>query len=160
MAKLIVKQSPPLTGTVRIHGAKNSVLPIMAASLLTSEVCTLEEAPLLEDVHVACEVLKCFGSRINIWNHTITIDNRNIYLGEAPYELVKKMRSSFLVMGPLLARFGQVRISLPGGCAIGSRPIDLHLKGFSLCRDNPGTRAGRSRSMVLRVSRSIWTFPA
>ena len=131
MAKLIVKQSPPLTGTVRIHGAKNSVLPIMAASLLTSEVCTLEEAPLLEDVHVACEVLKCFGSRINIWNHTITIDNRNIYLGEAPYELVKKMRASFLVMGPLLARFGQVRISLPGGCAIGSRPIDLHLKGFS-----------------------------
>lgn len=131
MAKLIVKQSPPLTGTVRIHGAKNSVLPIMAASLLTSEVCTLEEAPLLEDVHVACEVLKCFGSRINIWNHTITIDNRNIYLGEAPYELVKKMRASFLVMGPVLARFGQVRISLPGGCAIGSRPIDLHLKGFS-----------------------------
>ena len=131
MARLLVKQSPPLTGTVRIHGAKNSVLPIMAASLLTSDVCTLEEVPLLEDVHVAGEVLKCFGSRINIWNNTITIDNRDIYLGEAPYELVKKMRASFLVMGPLLARFGQVRISLPGGCAIGSRPIDLHLKGFS-----------------------------
>jgi UDP-N-acetylglucosamine 1-carboxyvinyltransferase len=116
VARLLVKQSPPLTGMVRIHGAKNSVLPIMAASLLTSDVCTLEEVPLLEDVHVAGEVLKCFGSRINIWNNTITIDNRDIYLGEAPYELVKKMRASFLVMGPLLARFGQVRISLPGYC--------------------------------------------
>ncbi|HZJ58320.1 MAG TPA: UDP-N-acetylglucosamine 1-carboxyvinyltransferase [Clostridia bacterium] len=131
MAKLIVKQSPPLTGKVRIHGAKNSVLPIMAASLLADDICTLEEVPLLEDVYVACEVLKCFGSRVNIWNNTITIDNRGIYLGEAPYELIKKMRASFLIMGPLLARYGRVRISLPGGCAIGSRPIDLHLKGFS-----------------------------
>ena len=120
----------------------------MAASLLTSEVCTLEEAPLLEDVHVACEVLKCFGSRINIWNHTITIDNRNIYLGEAPYELVKKMRASFLVMGPLLARFGQVRISLPGA-AIG-RAIDP-TQGLPLWgRDSPRTRVYRSRSIVLR----------
>ncbi len=131
MAKLIVRQSPPLEGTVRIDGAKNSVLPIMAASLLAEDVCVLEEVPLLEDVYVACEVLKCFGSRVTIWNNTITIDSRNTYKGEAPYELIKKMRASFLVMGPLLARHGHVKISLPGGCAIGSRPIDLHLKGFS-----------------------------
>ena len=131
MSKLIVSQSPPLNGRVRIDGAKNSVLPIMAASLLTEDICTLEEVPLLEDVYVACEVLRCFGSEVNIWNNTITIDSRNTYEGEAPYELIKKMRASFLVMGPLLARHGQVRISLPGGCAIGSRPIDLHLKGFS-----------------------------
>ena len=131
MAKLIVSQSPPLSGKVRIDGAKNSVLPIMAASLLAEDICTLEEVPLLEDVYVACEVLKCFGSQATIWNNTITIDSRNTYQGEAPYELIKKMRASFLVMGPLLARLGQVRISLPGGCAIGSRPIDLHLKGFS-----------------------------
>ncbi len=131
MARLIVNQSPPLNGTVRIDGAKNSVLPIMAASLLTQDICILEDIPLLEDVRVACELLKCFGSRATIWNNTITIDNRNTYKGEAPYDLIRKMRASFLVMGPLLARFGQAKMSLPGGCAIGSRPIDLHLKGFS-----------------------------
>lgn len=131
MAKLIVSQSPSLSGTVRIDGAKNSVLPIMAASLLAEDICVLEDVPLLDDVYVACEVLKCFGSKARIWNNTITIDSRNTYKGEAPYDLIKKMRASFLVMGPLLARHGQVKISLPGGCAIGSRPIDLHLKGFS-----------------------------
>ena len=131
MAKLIIKQSPPLSGRVRIDGAKNSVLPIMAASLLAEDICVLEEIPLLEDVYIACKVLGCFGSQAVIWNNTITIDSRNVRKGEAPYDLMKKMRASFLVMGPLLARHGQVKISLPGGCAIGSRPIDLHLKGFS-----------------------------
>ncbi|NLJ41605.1 MAG: UDP-N-acetylglucosamine 1-carboxyvinyltransferase [Clostridiales bacterium] len=131
MAKLIIKNSPPLTGTVRIDGAKNSVLPIIAASLLTGDICTLEEVPLLDDVYVAREVLECFGARVTIWNNTITIDNREVHRGHAPYDLIKKMRASFLIMGPLLARHGEVRISLPGGCAIGSRPIDLHLKGFA-----------------------------
>lgn len=131
VSKLIVSQSPPLIGRVRIEGAKNSVLPIIAASLLTEEVCILEDVPLLKDVFVACQVLECFGSKVNIRNNTLIIDNSNTYKGEAPYELTKKMRASFLVMGPLLARHGHARISLPGGCAIGSRPIDLHLKGFS-----------------------------
>ena len=131
MSKLIVSQSPPLIGRVKIDGAKNSVLPIMAASLLTEEMCILEDVPLLQDVFVACEVLECFGSKVNIRNNTLIIDNSNTYKGEAPYELTRKMRASFLVMGPLLARHGHARISLPGGCAIGSRPIDLHLKGFS-----------------------------
>ena len=131
MSKFIVSQSPPLVGRVKIDGAKNSVLPIMAASLLTEEMCVLEDVPLLKDVYVACQVLECFGSKVNIRNNTLIIDNSNTYKGEAPYELTRKMRASFLVMGPLLARNGYARISLPGGCAIGSRPIDLHLKGFS-----------------------------
>ncbi|MFY9176582.1 MAG: UDP-N-acetylglucosamine 1-carboxyvinyltransferase [Caldicoprobacterales bacterium] len=131
MSKLIVRQSPPLVGRVKIDGAKNSVLPIMAASLLTEERCILEDVPLLEDVYVACQVLRCFGSHVKISNNTVIIDNSNTYKGEAPYELTRKMRASFLVMGPLLARHGHAKISMPGGCAIGSRPIDLHLKGFS-----------------------------
>ncbi|NLY62173.1 MAG: UDP-N-acetylglucosamine 1-carboxyvinyltransferase [Clostridiales bacterium] len=131
VSKLIVRQSPPLVGRVKIDGAKNSVLPIMAASLLTEERCILEDVPLLEDVYVACQVLRCFGSHVKISNNTVIIDNSNTYKGEAPYELTRKMRASFLVMGPLLARHGHAKISMPGGCAIGSRPIDLHLKGFS-----------------------------
>ena len=90
MAKLIIKQSPPLGGRVRIDGAKNSVLPIMAASLLAEDICVLEEIPLLEDVYIACKVLGCFGSQAIIWNNTITIDSRNVRKGEAPYDLMKK----------------------------------------------------------------------
>ena len=131
MARFIIAKSPPLQGKVRISGAKNSVLPIIAASLLTEEVCILEEVPQLEDLNVACELLKFLGSEIDICNNTLRIDNSKICRNYAPDELIRKMRASFLIMGPLLARRGKIRISLPGGCAIGSRPIDLHLKGFS-----------------------------
>lgn len=131
MAKIIVEKSKPLRGTVRISGAKNSVLPILAASLLSTENCILEEVPDLNDVDVICEVIACLGAdvkrldRDRIEVNALSLDNY-----ESPYELVRKMRASFLVMGPLLARMGKARISMPGGCAIGTRPIDLHLKGF------------------------------
>lgn len=131
MAKLVVCKSPPLKGTVRIDGAKNSVLPIIAASLLTEDLCVIDEVPALEDVRTISEVLQCFGSKIEEGPNVLKIDNKDIHTTHAPYELVRKMRASFLVMGPLLSRMGQVKISLPGGCAIGTRPIDLHLKGFS-----------------------------
>lgn len=131
MAKFLIAKSPPLQGKVRISGAKNSVLPVIAASLLTEEVCILEDIPLLEDLNVACELLKFLGSEIEIYNNMLRIDNSKICRNYAPDELIRKMRASFLIMGPLLARLGKIRISLPGGCAIGSRPIDLHLKGFS-----------------------------
>ena len=162
MAKLIIKQSPPLGGRVRIDGAKNSVLPIMAASLLAEDICVLEEIPLLEDVYIACKVLGCFGSQAIIWNNTITIDSRNVRKGEAPYDLMKKMRASFLVMGPLLARHGQVKISLPGGCAIGSRPIDLHLKGFSAMGADIRLGHGyiEARADRLRGSKIYLDFPS
>lgn len=131
MERLIVEQSPPLSGTVRVSGAKNAVLPILAASLLSTEKCTIEDVPSLKDVEVLCEVLVSLGSDvIKKQTNTLEINSKDLDNYEAPYNLMKKMRASFLVMGPLLARLGKTRISLPGGCAIGSRPIDLHLKGF------------------------------
>ena len=130
MAKIIVEKSPPLKGTVRISGAKNSALPILAASLLATEDCFLDDIPKLNDVEVICEVLTSLGSKVRKEDETIIINSAGINNFEAPYELIRKMRASFLVMGPLLARMGRARISLPGGCAIGTRPIDLHLKGF------------------------------
>lgn len=131
MSRLIVSQSPPLKGRVRASGAKNSVLPIIAASLLTDDVCTVEEVPELDDVYTICSVMESLGSKIDFKDGTLTIDNGDIDNVVAPYELVRKIRASFLIMGPLLAREGKVKVSLPGGCAIGTRPINLHLKGFA-----------------------------
>lgn len=131
MEKLIVKGGNRLVGTVKTSGAKNAVLPIIAASILGTTPSHLDEVPMLEDVHTISEVLKCLGLKVECPqdNHLI-IDSRTLTSYEAPYELVRTMRASFLVMGPLLARMGKARISMPGGCAIGARPIDIHLKGF------------------------------
>lgn len=131
LAKIIVEKSPPLKGTVRISGAKNSALPIIAASLLSTGECILEDVPDLRDVDVICEVLSSLGADVKrVSREKLQINASIIDNFEAPYELMKKMRASFLVMGPLLARMGKARVSMPGGCAIGTRPIDLHLKGF------------------------------
>lgn len=131
MEKIIVEKSPPLQGRVRVSGAKNSVLPILAASLLSKEKCVIEDVPKLMDVEVLCELLATIGADVKrAKNQQVEINSRHIDNYEVPYNLTGKMRASFLVMGPLLARMGRSRISLPGGCAIGSRPIDLHLKGF------------------------------
>ncbi len=131
MSKIIVRGGQRLSGKVRIHGAKNAVLPIIAASILGTEGdSVIHDAPPLDDVIVINKVLESLGVQIEYKDETIRVNARNIVTCEASYELVRKMRASFLVMGPLLARMGQARISLPGGCAIGTRPIDQHLKGF------------------------------
>lgn len=131
MERLIVKGGNRLVGTVKTSGAKNAVLPIIAASILGTSPSRLDEIPALEDVRTICAVLECLGIKVDASEpHTLKIDSREITFCEAPYELVRSMRASFLVMGPLLARKGYARISQPGGCAIGTRPIDLHLKGF------------------------------
>ena len=134
MERLIIKGGRRLTGTVKISGAKNAVLPIIAATLLgqDKETC-LDEVPNLEDVKTISEVLKTLGVKVNheIDKHQLHVDASKIENVIAPYDLVRKMRASFLIMGPLLARHGAAKISLPGGCAIGTRPIDLHLKGFA-----------------------------
>ncbi|QAT42133.1 UDP-N-acetylglucosamine 1-carboxyvinyltransferase [Aminipila luticellarii] len=132
MAKYLVQKSGPLRGEVTISGSKNAVLPIMAAAILTDEACELTEVPALRDVDVMCRLLGSLGSKIKeeYRDNKLEIETKEIMTCEAPYELVKKMRASILVMGPLLARTGKARIALPGGCAIGARPIDLHLKGF------------------------------
>ena len=132
MAKYIVEKTGPLHGEIEISGSKNAVLPIMAAALLANGECEIMDVPALRDVEVMCKLLESIGSEIkeDYLNKTITIKTETIVEEQAPYELVKRMRASILTMGPLLARTGHARAALPGGCPIGARPIDLHLKGF------------------------------
>lgn len=132
MAKFLVQKSAPLKGEVTISGAKNAVLPIMAAALLTEEKCTIMETPALRDVDVMCQLLESLGSVVTsrLEDNIVEIESRDITEYEAPFELVKKMRASILVIAPLLVRTGRAAIPLPGGCAIGKRPIELHLKGL------------------------------
>ena len=133
MEQLVIHGGRPLCGRVKIGGAKNAVLPIIAAALLGSRgVSVLDDVPALEDVYTISAVLRSLGVSADYAaaEHRLKIDATRISTTSAPYELVRKMRASFLIMGPLLAREGRAEISLPGGCAIGTRPIDLHLKGF------------------------------
>lgn len=132
MSRLIVSESKKLKGKVRVSGAKNSVLPILAASLLTDGKSVIDEIPYLNDVKIMCDLVKSLGATVIISENQsrLEINCSSLLEATAPYELVNKLRASFLVAGPLLAKAGYVRISLPGGCAIGSRPVDLHLKGF------------------------------
>ncbi|RSK28924.1 UDP-N-acetylglucosamine 1-carboxyvinyltransferase [Bacillus sp. HMF5848] len=131
MEKIIVRGGKRLVGTVKVEGAKNAVLPVIAASLLASDgKCTIHDVPALSDVFTINEVLRHLNAEVVFNNNTITIDASREPHTEAPFEYVRKMRASVLVMGSLLARVGRARIALPGGCAIGSRPIDQHLKGF------------------------------
>lgn len=132
MEKLIIQGGHRLEGRVRVSSAKNAVLPIIAATMLASTPSTLVEIPKLADVKTICAVIEALGVKVTFDQAAdeIHFDASTIVATEAPAELVRKMRASFLVMGPLLARKGEAKISLPGGCAIGSRPIDLHLKAF------------------------------
>lgn len=133
MSKLIISGGRQLRGNVRVSGAKNSVLPIIAAALLTEEESIIEEVPDLNDVTNMCELIKSLGAETEILTeqNKLKIKSNNIWNTTAPYELINKLRASFLIMGPLLAKKGIAKISLPGGCAIGTRPVDLHLKGFA-----------------------------
>jgi len=132
LAKFIVEQSGALRGEVEVSGSKNAVLPILAATLLSEGICEISDVPRLRDVEVMCKILRSMGASVTEdWdNHTITVEIDKVTTDEVPYELVKRMRASIFVMGPLLARTGKARIALPGGCSIGDRPIDLHNKGL------------------------------
>jgi UDP-N-acetylglucosamine 1-carboxyvinyltransferase len=147
--RFFITGGKPLQGTVIIDGAKNSALSIMAACLLTSEVCVLENVPQLTDVYSMIEVIKTLGIQVE-WkdSNTLYIDPDDFNNYEAPYELVKTMRASFLVMGPLIARLKKAKISLPGGCAIGARPVDFHLKGFQSLGANIVTEKGYIKAEV------------
>lgn len=140
---IVVEKSPPLKGKVRIDGAKNSALPIIAASLLGTEDIILEDVPDLRDVGIITEVLRSLGAEVEFLDkNTIKINSKNLNNHMTRYDLMNKMRASFLVMGPLLARLGKSKTSLPGGCAIGTRPIDLHLKGFKALGVETNTEHG------------------
>src|SRR5699024_187921 len=131
MEKIIVRGGSELNGDVKVEGAKNAVLPVIAASISASEgTSVLHDVPVLADVYTINEVIRNMNADVTFANNTITVDASRDLLTEAPFEFVRKMRASFLVLGPLLARYGHAKVAMPGGCAIGSRPIDLHLKGF------------------------------
>src|SRR5216683_964146 len=134
MDKLVIRGGNPLLGTVRISGAKNAALPSIAAPILTDEPVILENIPQVRDIETTRKLLAEMGAEVELGygraQHRTTICCRNLASPEASYELVKTMRASTLVLGPLVARCGRARVSLPGGCAIGARPIDLHIKGL------------------------------
>lgn len=132
MKKYIIRGSKTLSGKVKISGAKNSALKLMAASILANSKVTLQNVPDIEDVNTMAEVLKTLNAKVVFepQKNRLEIDPSSINSFEAPYELVRKMRASVLVAGPLLSKFGRVKIAIPGGCNIGARQIDLHLKGF------------------------------
>ena len=128
---LVVRKNGPLKGEVYISGAKNSALPILAASLLATEEVILDEVPKLKDIRVMVEILRSLNAKVEYITETsLRIDSSKVDKFETPFELMDKMRASFIAMGPLLARFGHAITKAPGGCNIGKRPIDLHLKGF------------------------------
>src|SRR6476659_6203757 len=129
MDKIIVHGGHPLAGTVKISGSKNSALPILAATLLTKESCVIQRVPDLSDVHYMLQILMHLGAEVERASGTVTVRAEKI-ASVAPYEVVRKMRASVCVLGPLLGRCKEATVSLPGGCVIGDRPIDLHLKGF------------------------------
>ncbi|HDP25020.1 MAG TPA: UDP-N-acetylglucosamine 1-carboxyvinyltransferase [Deltaproteobacteria bacterium] len=132
MDKFIIEGGKPLRGEVTISGAKNAALPILCSSILAQERCTYANIPKLRDISTITDVLATLGVHTESWqNNTLVLDPSGIHAFDAPYELVKSMRASILVLGPLLARFGKAKVSLPGGCSIGVRPIDMHLKALA-----------------------------
>lgn len=129
MDSLLIKGGTPLRGEVTISGAKNAVLPIMAATLLTQETCVIRRVPDLSDVRFMAQILTWLGAEVQVKNGTVRVTAKKIK-GSGDYDLVRKMRGSICIMGPLLGRLRKATVSLPGGCVIGARPINLHLKGF------------------------------
>ncbi|MEQ1743084.1 MAG: UDP-N-acetylglucosamine 1-carboxyvinyltransferase [Candidatus Nitrotoga sp.] len=130
MQKLVVQGGVPLRGEVRISGAKNAALPIMCASLLTSDVLQLSNMPDLHDIATMRKLLEQMGVKVAVQGDEMALHGAQVDKLEAPYDMVKTMRAAVLVLGPLVARFGEARVSMPGGCAIGSRPVDIHIKGL------------------------------
>jgi len=130
MQRIVIDGRVPLKGTISVSGSKNATLPLMAAALLGESPTTLRNVPNLQDVRTMAEVLRSLGAGVEFSDHVMKIDPAGFKETEAPYETVRKMRASIYVMGPMLARLRCAKVSLPGGCAIGSRPVDLHLKGF------------------------------
>ena len=151
MDKLVVNGGKALSGKVKISGAKNAVLPIMASSLLAEGITVIKNVPNLRDTRTFIELLSMLGAECAFENSTLTIDATTITSLEAPYDLVKTMRASFYVMGPLLGRFGETKVSLPGGCAWGPRPVDYHLKGF----ESLGAKIDLSHGYILAQSDNL-----
>jgi len=130
MDKIVINGGRRLHGRVEISGSKNSALPVLAATLLTDETCRIGNVPRLKDIETVISLLEYLGKKVVWKGDAVTVSRKANLRPDAPYDLVRRMRASVLVMGPLLARLGSVKVSVPGGCAIGARPIDIHLEGF------------------------------
>jgi len=151
MQKLSIHGGVPLSGEVRVAGAKNAALPILAASLLSAAPLRVANVPNLNDVRTMIELLKRMGVKAKVQPHAVELDASSVDEPVAPYELVKTMRASILALGPLTARFGEARVSLPGGCAIGERPVDLHIKGLEAMGAKIAIEAGYIHATAKRL---------
>lgn len=162
MDRFIICGGKKLSGTVHISGSKNAALPILVATLLTDEPCTLHRVPNLRDVRTTLKILQYLGKKVTYQNNTVTIEANGQLKNNLPYELVKQMRASFWVAGPLLARFKEAQIPLPGGCAIGVRPVDIHLKGFEKLGASCHTQAGNVliHAEQLTPAKIVLRFPS
>ena len=131
MEKLVIKGPTPLKGEVTINGAKNAAVALLPATLLIDGICTIENLPNISDVNICCEILEALGAKITKnGKHSITVDSRNITTTKAPLDLTSKFRASYYVIGAMLGRKGEIEVGMPGGCKLGARPIDQHIKGF------------------------------
>lgn len=162
MDRFLIRGGKKLNGTVRASGSKNAALPILVATLLTDEPCVLHRVPDLRDVRTTLKILEYLGKKVTYENGTVTVSADGQLKNSLPYELVKQMRASFWVAGPLLARFLEAEIPLPGGCAIGVRPVDIHLKGFEKLGATCETKAGNVilRAQELVPSKIVLRFPS
>ena len=162
MDRLLIRGGKKLNGTVEISGSKNAALPILVATLLTDELCILHRVPNLRDVRTTLKILEYLGKKTTYQNNTVTVEANGKLKNDLPYELVKQMRASFWVAGPLLARFHEAQIPLPGGCAIGVRPVDIHLKGFEKMGASCQTESGNVliRAEKLNSAKIVLRFPS
>ena len=151
MQKLSIRGGVPLSGEVRVAGAKNAALPILASALLTAAPVRIANVPQLNDVATMIRLLERMGVRSEASGREVRLDARHVAEPFAPYDLVKTMRASILTLGPLLARFGEARVSLPGGCAIGERPVDLHIKGLAAMGADIAIEAGYIHATAARL---------
>ena len=162
MDRFLIRGGKKLQGSVEISGSKNAALPILVATLLTDEPCTLHRVPNLRDVRTTLKILEYLGKKVEYKNNTATISANGQLKNNLPYELVKQMRASFWVAGPLLTRFKKAEIPLPGGCAIGVRPVDIHLKGFERLGATCETKAGNViiKADQLTPAKIVLRFPS
>ncbi len=156
--KFIVFGGNRLEGEVEVNGAKNAVLPLMCAALLTRGETIIDNVPNLRDVRTMCQLLESMGASTHFENRTVHIDTSALEKFEADYELVRKMRASVLVLGPLLARYNKAKVSLPGGCAIGARPIDLHLRGLEALGANIDLKGGYIEATCEQLTGASYRF--
>src|SRR6266446_5521725 len=154
MDKIRIHGGHPLSGTIKISGSKNSALPILAATLLTREPCTIHRVPDLSDTHYMLQILKHLGAEVERASGTVTVAAAKID-SVAPYDVVRRMRASVCVIGPLLGRCKEATVSLPGGCVIGDRPIDLHLKGFEALGSAVRVEAGNIKVFAPKLTGAV-----